>query len=308
MRPQSALDPAGHDAQLVADLFLTMAFGALVVWIVTVALFLLALHQGQPWSRPKARGVIGIGGVIVPVVALTALLARGLWVMPSLLDPGPSDGVRIEVMGEQWWWRVTYRLPDGRSAELANEVRLPVGKRLPVHLSSADVIHSFWVPSLSGKRDAFPGRATVLGLEPVRTGVFRGTCAEYCGSSHTEMNFVAVALDPPAFDAWLAAELEPAVAPPDVVARRGAAVFEENGCGACHTVRGTASDGRVGPDLTHVGSRHSIGAGLLPNDADAFATFITGASHLKPDVYMPTFDQLPERDVHALARWLDGLR
>lgn len=322
--PQSALAPAGRDAEQIAALSVWLVAGLLVVWAATVLLFLYAAYRpraGGPQSaaaapsdhlpadpEPRAaRVVIVTGGVVVPAVVLTVLLVRGLSLMPALLDPGPDAGLRIDVLGEQWWWRVEYALPDGRRVEVANEIRLPLGRRTPLYLESADVIHSFWVPSLAGKLDMIPGRTNRLGLEPTRTGVFRGACAEYCGASHTEMALYAMVLEPGDFELWLARELEPARAAADPLTQRGAEVFLENGCGACHAVRGTDAAGSVGPDLTHVGGRHSLAAGLLPNDAPAFATWITRASHIKPGVYMPAFGMLDESDLRALAAWLDGL-
>lgn len=323
--PQSALAPAGRDAEQIAALATWLVAGLLVIWAATVLLFVYAAYRpragvpantaapsdplpADPNGDPRAaRAVIVIGGVVVPAVVLTALLVRGLSLMPDLLDPGAEGGLRIDVLGEQWWWRVEYALPDGRRVEVANEIRLPLGRRTPLYLASADVIHSFWVPSLAGKLDMIPGRTNRLGLEPTRTGVFRGACAEYCGASHTEMALYAMVLEPGDFELWLARELEPARAAADPLTQRGAEVFLENGCGACHAVRGTDAAGSVGPDLTHVGGRHSLAAGLLPNDAPAFATWITRASHIKPGVYMPAFGMLDESDLRALAAWLDGL-
>lgn len=208
--------------------------------------------------------------------------------------------------GERWWWRVEYRAADGTTATLANEIRLPVGQRTGFTLETADVIHSFWIPPLGGKMDMIPGRVTELVLEPTETGTFRGGCAEYCGTAHALMAFPVVVMEPDAFDAWLARQAEPAPQPRSDIERRGRDLFLGYGCGGCHAVRGTPAEGRVGPDLTHVGSRLSLGAGVLDNDRDAFRHWIAETELVKPGVTMPSFP-MPEDDLAAIAAWLDGL-
>jgi cytochrome c oxidase subunit 2 len=305
---QSALSPAGREAERIAALFWWMAGGALVAWIGTVAVALY-YYRRPPHVRNFRRDrllIIG-GGVIVPAVTLTILLVFGLAMLPEAVARAPQGSLQVTVYGERWWWRVHYLLPDGRTIELANEVRLPVGEPVQFRLESDNVIHSFWVPSLGGKMDMIPGRTTYLALHPTRTGIFRGACAEYCGASHALMAFYAVVTPREEFDRWLAHQAAPAQPPADEVALRGATAFAANGCGACHTIRGTPADGVIGPDLTHVGSRLSLGGGFLPNDAEAFRRWIAGTEHLKPDVQMPQFGMLPEADLQALAAYLESL-
>lgn len=307
---QSTLDPAGVEAESIARLFRIMAVGAALVWATVVGIALYAgLLRPQPHSRRSARWLILAGGVIIPTVTLGALLLYGLVLMPQLRAPAPHEGLRIAVSGEQWWWRVDYHVP-GRDAPvtLANEVRLPVGERVAFELSSPDVIHSFWIPPLGGKLDMTPGRTTTLVLEPTRTGTFQGVCAEYCGTSHARMEFLAVVMEPDSFSRWLEAQAAPARPPTGPLARRGSAAFLEHGCGACHTVRGTTAAGGVGPDLTHVGSRLSLAAGTLPNDAAAFRRWIDQPHQVKPDVLMPAFGMLPDDDLDAIAAYLEGLQ
>ena len=217
--------------------------------------------------------IIG-GGVVLPTVVLSVLLVYGLALLPTLLAPAAASAVQIAVSGEQWWWRVRYLPSNGHpeAVELANEIRLPVGERVQFHLHSPDVLHSFWIPSLGGKIDLIPGRHTRLALEPTRTGVFRGVCAEFCGTSHALMSFSVVVMEPAGFATWLAQQYAPAQPPVLPLAARGAELFLATGCGACHTVRGTPANGVVGPDLTHVGSRQSLGAGILPNDPAGIST------------------------------------
>ena len=310
---QSALDPAGRGAERIADLFWWMAAGATVIWLLVIALALYAgrVRPGPHDARRTKLLIIG-GGALVPTIVLAVLLSFGLAEMPRLLAPAPEGSVTIAVSGEQWWWRVRYLPGAGRGegrgeVVLANEIRLPVGEPVQLLLDSPDVIHSFWVPSLGGKMDMIPGRTTRLTLEPTRTGVFRGACAEYCGDSHALMSFYAVVLEREAFDRWLAHQATPARPPAGALATRGRELFLSNGCGACHTVRGTPADGVVGPDLTHVGSRASLGAGILPNQPDAFRRWIARTETLKPGVHMPAFGMLPPEELDALAAYLEGL-
>jgi cytochrome c oxidase subunit 2 len=306
--PQSALVPAGRDARQMATLFWWMIVGSAIIWLLVVGLTLFATYRrGEPIAASRARLLVVLGGAVFPTVVLTPLLVWGLSLLPDVLEPAPEGSLRVEVAGEQWWWRVRYLPPGGQAVELANEIRLPVNEPVQLELSSRDVIHAFWVPALGGKMDMIPGRRTLLRLLPTRTGEFRGVCAEYCGGSHAHMAFRVVVTSRPEFERWLAAQAQPAPAPRVARAERGRRLFLASGCGACHTVRGTAADGVVGPDLTHVGSRLSLGAGRLANDAEALRRWITHTEELKPMVLMPAFDMLPEDDVRAIAAYLEGL-
>jgi cytochrome c oxidase subunit 2 len=308
--PQSALAPAGRGAERIADLFWWMSAGAGLIWLAVVGLAIYTIHlEHEPHSLKGAKLLILGGGVILPTVVLAGLLAYSLPLLPALLAPAPEGSLKIAVSGEQWWWRVRYLPPgdNGGAIELANEIRLPVGERVEFQLESADVIHSFWIPSLGGKIDMIPGRRTRLILEPTRTGVFRGACAEYCGTSHALMNFDVVVLEKEEFARWLEHQRRPAQAPTAPLAARGHDLFLANGCGACHTIGGTAAVGRVGPDLTHVGSRLSLGAGILPNEPNDFLGWITHTDAVKPEVLMPSFGMLPPEELRALAAYLDGL-
>jgi cytochrome c oxidase subunit 2 len=173
---------------------------------------------------------------------------------------------------------------------------------------SPDVIHSFWVPSLAGKMDIIPGRLTRLALEPTQVGTFRGTCAEYCGASHALMAFSVVVMDTDEFRAWLEAQDRQAQSPTDAVAQRGETAFIANGCTACHTIRGTSAAGRIGPDLTHVGSRGRIAADALPNNRESLIRWIGQSDRVKPAVHMPAFRTLSPGELSALAAYLSRLQ
>ncbi|HEU4813910.1 MAG TPA: cytochrome c oxidase subunit II [Xanthomonadaceae bacterium] len=312
----AALAPAGAEAEAVAQLFWVMTAGACLVWLAVVGVALWAgsrrrAEPGAASSRRIARWLVVGGGMVAPTLLLGALLVHGLLLMPRLRAPPPDDGLgsalQVAVTGEQWWWRVRYLRPGQPPVELANEIRLPVGERIRFLLDSPDVIHSFWIPALAGKVDMIPGRTTTLVLEPTRIGVFDGACAEFCGTSHAFMRFEAVVTERAAFDAWLLHQATQARPPGTALARDGQVAFLRNGCAACHAIRGTDARGRLGPDLTHVGSRRLLAAGVLPNDVAGFRRWIADTHDVKPDAVMPEFGMLPDAQVHAIAAYLDGL-
>jgi len=307
--PQSTFTPAGRGAEQINTLFWWMAGGGIVVWSVVVGLAVYALRIApQPHDPWRARLWIIGGGAVVPTIVLTVLLIYGLSMLPGLVRPAPEGSLQIDVTGVQWWWRVTYPINDTESVELANEIRLPVNEPVQFNLESADVIHAFWIPSLGGKVDMIPGRSTQLTLEPTKTGTFRGVCAEYCGASHALMAFDVVVMPRDEFDAWLEHQQQDATTPVDSLALQGRDAFFAHGCGACHTIRGTAADGVIGPDLTHVGGRQSLGAGTMANDPDAFRNWVAHTSSMKPSVNMPDFDILSDDELSALAAYLEGLQ
>ncbi|MGZ8427642.1 MAG: cytochrome c oxidase subunit II, partial [Candidatus Binatia bacterium] len=188
--PQSALDPAGHGAQWIADMFWWMTGSGAVIWFAVIVLAIWAARSApEKQNRRRTNLMIIGGGAVVPTLALALLLLYGLAPLPALLAPAPPGSLLIEVSGEQWWWRVRYRPPGAAVVSVANEIRLPVGAPVQFHLESPDVVHSFWIPPLGGKIDMIPGRVTRLVLTPTRSGTFRGACAEYCGTSHALMAF-----------------------------------------------------------------------------------------------------------------------
>ena len=305
----STLDTAGRDAQQIAYLFWVMAAGAAVIWLGVTALALYAMRERRSlWSPARGYRLIVGGGVVLPTVVLGALLGFGLPGLTPLLETPRPGALTIAVSGEQWWWRVRYLLPSGQTVELANEIRLPVGEHAEIQLTSDNVIHSFWIPSISGKVDMIPGRTTRLSLEPTRIGTFRGTCAEYCGASHALMGFSVAILEKDTFTAWLASQAGDALEPVAPEAVRGREFFSSNGCAACHAIRGTNADGGIGPDLTHVGGRLSLAAATLPNEPAHLADWIAQPHRTKPGVLMPAFNMLPVGEVQAMAAYLSGLK
>lgn len=295
------LHPAGEDAAAVADLFWVMAAATVVIWLVVMGITVYAvLGKKRPTTERFADRFILIGGVAFPSVTLAALLVFGLALLPDWVRADTPD-LRVHVTAEQYWWRIAYERPDGSLVQSANELHLPVEQTVEFVLNSTDVIHSFWIPNLGGKIDVIPGRTNLWRLRPKEAGVFRGVCAEFCGPSHALMAFPVVVHGPSEFEAWLAAEAEPADAP------AGQELFISAGCGACHAVRGTSAGGAVGPDLTHFASRRTMAAGTMPISAPSLHSWLLDPDHHKPDVRMPSYESLGSDERDALVSYLMGL-
>lgn len=313
----SSLHPAGTEAAMVADLFWIMLAGGLVIWTLTLAAALYAVYgrrRPAQFHRRTTMWLIAGGGLIAPSVVLGALLIHGLSTMVALQKPG--DGLQIVVTGERFWWRVQYLSENenetgdanGGPVDLANEIRLPLGRRSELLLRSPEVIHSLWIPSLAGKLDMLPGRETRLVLEPTRVGRYRGVCAEYCGVGHAHMTFTVDVLPEDVFSVWLDQQRSAARPAESGQTRAGAAVFTSYGCGACHAIRGTDARGLIGPDLTHLGSRPTLAATDLPMDQPSLQRWIRDPTDIKPGVLMPAFTMVPDDELAALSAYLLSLK
>jgi cytochrome c oxidase subunit 2 len=306
---QSTMVTAGPHAGTVETLSWVMFIGATAIFLLVMVLTALAIfapRRMRGWMTSR-KFIIGLG-IIFPVVTLTALLVWGLSISRALVT-GEAPALRIEVVGEKWWWRVHYVDAEGRTRLVsANEIRIPTGRPIEFVLKSADVIHSFWVPSLAGKLDMIPGHTNVTRFSAEREGIYRGQCAEYCGEQHALMAFYVIAMPEAEFNAWYAREAGPAIEPALPFIARGRELFLQNGCGACHTVRGTPAEGTIGPDLTHVGGRRSIAAGTYPTNVGTLAGWISSSQHLKPGNLMPSFGNLEGEELRAIAAYLESLK
>ncbi len=319
----AVLQPAGPVAAVIAEMSWVLIIGAAIVFCIVMVALLWALlgarHQRgeQPGARRPAaadgrtgtrRWIIG-AGFVFPVLVLSALLAYSAWRTGALTLPRTVGEPVISVTGHLWWWEVRYRDPArGLDVVLANEIHLPVGRAITLGLTSADVIHSFWVPALAGKVDMLPGRVHQLRLQADRAGVFRGQCAEFCGAQHARMALHVVAHEAADFERWLLAQARPAQPPQGALAQRGAQVFAEQRCGACHSVRGLGPTASIGPDLTHVGSRLHLAAGTLPMGDAALRDWIADPQRSKPGARMPSYNRLDDASLAALAAFLLQLR
>lgn len=305
--PPPVLDPAGPYAASVAWLsWILFAMAGAVLLIVLAALYVALSGRRTLQSKLGGKTAIWVGGVAFPLVVLTALLIYGLWLTRNLSDPARGDEVRMRVTGEMWWWRIAYLDSQGREIlQDANELHIPAGRPVVLELQSADVIHSFWVPRLSGKLDMIPGRRNLLRIQADRPGIFGGQCAEYCGGPHALMGFTVVAHEPARFARLMDARRERQRAV-QTAASSGARLFDDAGCAACHRIAGTDANGLAGPDLTHVGSRRTLGAGILPNNRGTMMGWIANSQAIKPNNRMPPYTVLSSTQLNQLAAYLEA--
>jgi cytochrome c oxidase subunit II len=305
--PQSALDPAGPSAASIHRLGIVLWIGATLVTLLVVVLMLVPFLSRSERVVNRKLFLWG-GGVALPAVTLTLLVPYVMTVGQGTRAATGPDRLSIDVTGALYWWAISYRRGDGQTGiTTANELRLPTGEPVELFLRANDVIHSFWVPNLAGKVDMIPGRTNRTVIQVDRPGIYRGQCAEYCGAQHALMAFAVIAVPRTEFDAWLASLAEPPGDPQSAELREGRDLFVTLGCGACHTIRGIA-ESRLGPDLTQVGSRRTIGAGTLPGGMGNIAGWIASAQHLKPGNLMPSYDRLEGPQLRALAAYLDSLK
>lgn len=306
-----AFAPRGSAAGEIAWLFWVMVVLGSAVTIAVIVLLVRAARGARTDSshvdpdlaeRRSSRLVIG-GGIVLPIVVLVPLTVMML-IVGDRISPFTGDGtLEVEVVGHQFWWEVRY--PD-TGAVTANEIRIPTNTTVRLRMESADVIHSVWAPQLAGKIDMIPGQTTYLDIDAEEAGEYLGQCAEFCGLQHARMRFLVIAMEPDDFDAWLEAETAPAAAPTTEEAERGAQVFVDVGCASCHAVRGTDAVGDLGPDLTHLASRRTLGAATLPNERGHLAGWITDPQATKPGNLMPP-TPLDADELLDLLAYLEGL-
>lgn len=309
----SALDTKGPGAADIAALWWGMLTIALIVIVVVVGLLLFSVLRRRrgpetevlrPERDRTGTLMIAVGGIAVPVVVLTGLMFFTVHTIRAVTDPGTPPALTVDVIGHDWWWEARY--PD-QGVVTANYIHIPAGRTIEVRLTSDDVIHSFWVPQLTGKTDLIPGQTNTLTLRADQPGTYRGQCAEYCGLQHAHMAFFVVADTADQFTTWLNAERAPAANPSAALAAQGQEVFLGHACSTCHAVRGTSANGNVGPDLTHLMSRPTIAAGTLETNRANIASWVLAPAAFKPGANMPptTFDSA---SLDALLAYLESLK
>lgn len=311
---QSALDPAGPHAEVLADLWWVIAAVATAVTVLVIVLLLFGVFRAfgkrpeRPLGARPGRNIVIAGGIMLPLVVVIPFALSSFSISRQIDGPAPADALTIEVVGRLWWWEIHYQDADGRRiATTANEIHIPVGQPVQFLLTSDNVIHSFWVPNLQGKKDMIPGQVNTSWLQADAAGVFRGQCAEFCGRQHGLMAFELVAEPPEQFERWLARERQPAMEPQTAEARLGREVFLNASCIECHTIRGTRADATDGPDLTHIGSRRTLAAATLPNNIGHLGGWVADPQRAKPGNLMPP-STLSPTEFKALIRYLESLK
>ena len=303
----------GYIGDRVALLGWVLLAIASAVVVVIAVLVLAAVFRRRPGAETRlgrsGGGIrwIVMGGIVVPAVILLGVLVYATTTYAAVVYPAAKPALTVQVVGHRWWWELRYSgAAPAETFVTANELHLPVGQPVRLELATADVIHSFWVPALAGKTDLIPGQRNVAWIEADRPGRYWGHCGEYCGLQHANMMLTVVAEPPAAFARWAQGQRRPADVPAAAPAQAGQAVFTRSACALCHAVRGTGAGGGLGPDLTHLASRGTIAAGVLPNRPGHLAGWVANPQSIKPGVLMPSVP-LSSTELNALLAYLESL-
>jgi cytochrome c oxidase subunit 2 len=308
--PQTAFNPRSEYATEGLDLFVLIIWmGVIIGGIVEAVLIWAAIHyrrrsgDGLP---PQIHGntVVEIAWTTGPVLVVGYILFITLPVIFTSQAPAPKGSMDVDVIGHQFWWEFQY--PDAQVVT-ANELHLPIGRTANLILRSDDVIHSFWVPALGGKRDAFPGHTNYIWMTPNSTGEFPGQCYQLCGYSHGNMRERAIIQSQADFQTWLTAQQQPAVQPTAPDAAEGAQLFQTRGCAACHTITGTPAAAKVGPNLTHFASRGTLAGSIFDNTTPNLRLWLKDPPAAKPGSIMPNLG-LNDHELDVLVAYLQSLK
>lgn len=317
---QDVLTPAGPQAAHIHTLWLILLWTCAAFFVAIVIACGIALWRA-PRSNEKTLPDTAVAhaperrlahvvviAAVASIVGLVALTVSSIVTDRALAALPLKDGVVIEVTAHRWWWDLKYEAHEPALIfRTANELHVPVGRPVVLKLASQDVVHSFWVPNLHGKKDLIPGRVATMHFRADKPGIYRGQCAEFCGYQHARMAFVVVAHPPEEYDRWVAEQRKSAATPVSESARRGEKVFLGSTCIMCHSIQGIPAHGRMAPDLTHLASRSTIAAGTLPNTRGNLAGWILDPQNMKPGANMPA-TALPPEDLHALLDYLESLK
>jgi cytochrome c oxidase subunit 2 len=317
---QSTFGNAGAETQDFNVLFVIFLVVCSIMYVAVIAFLIAGIvrrrrtgdanvveqrrhHDSHPLMR---TGLIGWGAVIA--VGLVGLAIASFLGDRSLANAASTEKLSITITGKQWWWDITYNSADvSKTLRTANELHLPVGVPARIILRSDDVIHSFWVPSLTGKQDLIPGRETDVTILPKKVGIYRGQCAEFCGTQHAHMAFVVNVDSNTDFQKWWQHQLQPASAPTTPLAQAGYNYVTSRQCSMCHNISGTSASAKVGPDLTHLASRRTIAAGTMPMSKGNLYGWVEDPQSIKPGSHMPTIGLEPN-DLHSVVAYLETLK
>jgi cytochrome c oxidase subunit II len=312
---QSVLDPAGPQAASTYWLWNVFLWITTAVYLIVIIVLMLAVLRARRREAPSMDDERPLTIGVSVGAGLTIAILLGLLVASVAIgrDTGTfantaKDQIEIDVTGHQWWWEVQYPDPESdKSFKTANEIHIPLGRPILLRLATRDVIHSLWIPNLSGKRDLIPGRVNKIRIQADRAGVFRAQCAEFCGMQHAHMSLVVVAEDAAKFEAWKTHQQSPAneAATPQQI--HGREVFLSMPCANCHSITGIDAYATLGPDLTHLASRPTLAAGQLLNTKGNLAGWIVNAAAIKPGTAMPP-NQISGADLQDLLAYLENLR
>lgn len=319
---QSALEAAGIQAERLQGLWWTFFCVTAVVYVLVMVVLVIAFFRNRrsdasdapdllpDRAREKRIGYTVKGALVLTVITLFVLMITSFRTgraISTLSETPPA--VAIKITGHQWWWEVEYQdeADPSQNVTTANEIHVPVGRPVKLMLQSNDVIHSIWLPNFHGKKDLIPNYPTTFYFAADKPGVYWGQCAEFCGYQHAKMRFTVVAQSPDEFADWYRAQQQAPSPPADDIQKRGQQIFTTSVCAQCHTIQGTGTNGRVGPNLTHIAGRPYIAAGSLQNTGDHLKQWITDPQAIKPGIRMP-MNQYTDEDLQALVTYLESLK
>lgn len=303
----SSLYPASGNATTISNLFYFIFWIAVAVFVIVESLLLYSVirfrrkNEDEMPKQVHGNTKLEIAWTLAPAIVLAVVFVLTYQTLNNLASV-PKDSLPVHITAHQWWWEIEY---PSLGVITANEIHLPAMQPASFTVESKDVIHSFWVPELGGKIDVIPGKKNVTWFDPIQIGTFHGQCAEFCGAEHALMRFNVVVESQEQFSTWVA--VQKAKAAPSDTLTQGMAAFNQLGCIACHSIDGTPAQGKVGPNLTHLGSRTTIAAGSLDMNEVNLRAWITNPQAIKPGVSMPTLAMTPEQ-VNALLAMLESLK
>ena len=316
MSPTNIFAPASTPADSIFDLSTFVILNVAAIFTTVFALLAYVAirfrDKGNDDHREPAQiygsAQVELAWTVIPVLIVLALFLAAARVIASVQHPSrPPGAMEVIVTGHQYWWE--YRYPS-LNIVTANELHVPVSD--PAHptptfltLLSADTLHSFWVPRLSGKTDLIPNHSNQMWIDPHEKGLFLGQCAQYCGTQHAKMLLRVYVQSREEFDSWVRAQQQAPLQSSTI--SKGQRVFESTACVNCHTVSGTSPSGRFGPDLTHLMSRDTIAAGVARNAPETLRLWIKNPDAFKPGSKMPAMG-LDDQDLDAVTAYLETLR
>lgn len=296
----------GDDIRWLLYLSFILSFAVMALVFGVLLYVLLRFRGAGASSKREKHKALEITWTAIPAALLVVLFIFSMRTALNVTGAfNDDDIVRIKVVGNQWWWSFEY--PD-LGFTTANELHVPADRPVRLEMTGKDVIHSFWVPEVGWKLDTIPGKTNVLSFETHREGIFDGACAEFCGVQHAWMRMKVVSMSGDDFDAWAKAQAAPPSEPASMLSQDGEKTFLTQTCASCHTVKGTSAKGTVGPDLTHFGSRATIGGGVVANTPENLEAWLRDPQAIKPGVLMPGFDMLSDEEIEALINYLEGLK
>lgn len=311
MPPSNPFNPVSPQAQSISEIFiLTLVIAGAVLLLVLGLVLFAAIRFRRRSETGDPEQVFGDRRLETAWTVAPGLLLLGLFILTLIVmhnaDPSAASGGQpdLVIIAHQWWWEVRY---PKSGVVTANEIHIPVGRKLLTRIESADVIHDFWVPQLGRKMDAVPGHPNFMWIEAVQQGTLLGTCAEYCGAQHAWMRIRVIVQSQTDFAAWEQAQIVVPETPTSGKAGEGAKAFLEGPCVACHTIAGTIAQADIGPNLTHVSTRKTLGAGVLENNPANLAAWIGDPQAFKPGNLMPVL-HLPENQIEAIVAYLEALQ